>query len=119
MIGGGRLLITLLKDLIDRPRPIWNGVIISEGSPAFPSGHAMMSLLTYGFLVILVWRVIQNRPARAALIGGAAALVGLIGFSRVYLGVHYPTDVLGGYAMGGAWLSLCLIGTIKVESSRA
>jgi membrane-associated phospholipid phosphatase len=118
-IGGGKLVNILLKDLFNRARPIWNGVIITESSPAFPSGHAMMSLVTYGFLVIVLWRVTQNRPARAALIGGAAVLVGLIGFSRVYLGVHYPTDILGGYAMGGAWLSLCLIGKIKVESSRA
>jgi undecaprenyl-diphosphatase len=118
MIGGGRLLLNPLKDLVDRARPIWNGVIISESSPAFPSGHAMMSLLTYGFLVIVLWRVIQNRPARVALISGVAVLVGLIGFSRVYLGVHYPTDVLGGYAIGGTWLSLCVIGKIEVESSR-
>jgi undecaprenyl-diphosphatase len=119
VIGGGRLLLNPLKDLVNRARPIWNGAIISESSPAFPSGHAMMSLLTYGFLVIVLWRVIQNRPTRVALISGVAVLVGLIGFSRVYLGVHYPTDVLGGYAIGGTWLSLCLIGKIGGESSRA
>jgi undecaprenyl-diphosphatase len=119
MIGGGKLLDVLLKDLFDRPRPIWDGVIITEHSPAFPSGHAMMSLLIYGFLVILLWHVLQNRLSRLALISGVVGLVGLIGFSRVYLGVHYPTDVLGGYAMGGAWLSLCLLGKIGADSFRA
>jgi undecaprenyl-diphosphatase len=119
VIGGGKLLNILLKDLFDRPRPVWNGVFATESSPAFPSGHAMMSLLTYGFVVVLLWRAVHNRPARAALITGAVLLVGLIGFSRVYLGVHYPSDVIGGYVMGGAWLSLCLIGKIKADSFRA
>jgi undecaprenyl-diphosphatase len=118
MIGGGKLLNVLLKDLFNRPRPVWDGVI-TERSPAFPSGHAMISLLTYGFLAILLWHVLRNRPSRLALITGAAVLVGLIGFSRVYLGVHYPTDVLGGYAMGGAWLSVCLLGKIGTDSFRA
>ncbi len=119
VIGGGKLLNVLLKDLFDRPRPSWNGTILTEGSPAFPSGHAMLSLLTYGFLVILLWRAAHNRPARIVLVTGAAVWVGLIGFSRVYLGVHYPTDVLGGYAMGGAWLSLCWLGKIRAASFRA
>jgi membrane-associated phospholipid phosphatase len=119
MIGGGKLLNVLLKDLFDRPRPVWNGAFITESSPAFPSGHAMMPLLVYAFLVILLWRTIRNRPAQVALVMGMTTLVGLIGFSRVYLGVHYPTDVTSGYTMGGAWLSLCLLGKIGTESRRA
>ncbi len=118
VIGGGKLFNVLLKDLFDRPRPVWDGSIITENSPAFPSGHAMLSLLTYGFLAILLWRAVHGRPARVGLVTGMAVLIGLIGFSRVYLGVHYPTDVLGGYTMGGAWLSLCLTGKIKAESYR-
>lgn len=118
VIGGGKLVNILLKDLFNRPRPVWNGVFATESTPAFPSGHAMMSLLTYGFLVFLLWRAVHHRPARVALIGGTAVLVGLIGFSRVYLGVHYPTDVIGGYVMGGAWLSLCLIGKIEADLFR-
>ncbi len=119
VIGGGELLNILLKDLFDRPRPIWNRTIITADSPAFPSGHAMSSLLIYSFLVILLWHLARNRPARVILVAAAVVLVGLIGFSRVYLGVHYPTDVLGGYAMGGAWLSLCWLGKIRAASFRA
>lgn len=117
VIGGGKILNTLLKDLFDRPRPVWPEEFAHEGAPAFPSGHAMFSLLAYGFILFLVWQSVKNPPARAVLLFGTVTFISLIGFSRLYLGVHYPTDVLGGYAMGGAWLSLCLLGRIMGDTS--
>jgi undecaprenyl-diphosphatase len=119
VIGGGELLSTFLKELIARPRPVWTDPIVVEKSFAFPSGHAMSSLLTYGFLALLLGRALYRRRARAALVVGTVLLIGLIGFSRLVLGVHYPSDVLGGYTIGGAWFSLCLMGKTVVERAAA
>lgn len=73
---------------------------------SFPSGHAMVSLICYG---LLAWMLTDWYPrSRPWIVVGYALWVGAIGFSRVYLGVHWPSDVLGGYAIGGCWLALCI-----------
>jgi membrane-associated phospholipid phosphatase len=113
--GGGQYLNTFVKELIARPRPVWDDPIVSEHTFAFPSGHAMESLLVYGFLTLVLCPALSRRQARAAFAIGAASLIGLIGFSRVFLGVHYPSDVLGGYTIGGAWLSLCVTARTAAE----
>jgi membrane-associated phospholipid phosphatase len=100
---GGGAVDTAVKVLVNRPRPSLEDPIATAIGKSFPSGHAMISLLTYGALVLVFLPAIAKRQ-RPFLIAGAIVLVLLIGFSRLALGVHYITDVLGGYALGAAWL---------------
>lgn len=115
----------LLKQIFERPRPIFVDPIIVETSYSFPSGHAMDSLVAYGMLAYFALLFIKPWRARMGILFGAALLVILIGFSRLYLGVHYFSDVIAGFAAGGVWLSACITGleTLrnrkqKSESSR-
>ncbi len=104
---GGWLLSTLLKLGVARPRPelVSHLVVVSDFS--FPSGHAMLSAVTYLTLGALLYRMEQRRALKLFYLLTALLLTILIGCSRVYLGVHYPTDVVGGWTAGAAWASLC------------
>jgi membrane-associated phospholipid phosphatase len=102
---GGEVLNLLLKDLFARPRPHFEHPLVVETSYSFPSGQAMESLVVYGMLAYFAAHTLRGPGKRAAAVGGAAIIVVLIGFSRVYLGAHYVSDVVGGFAAGGAWLS--------------
>jgi undecaprenyl-diphosphatase len=106
-VGGGMLVSTLTKLGFDRPRPDLVPHATEVYTASFPSGHAMMSAVTYLTLGALVARVQSRRRLRLYLIGLAATLTMLIGASRVYLGVHWPTDVLAGWALGAAWALAC------------
>jgi undecaprenyl-diphosphatase len=103
---GAALVENLLKVAVRRPRPEPYFGTPLPASYAFPSGHALDSLVVYGTLAVLVARHIERRAARLWLLFGLVVLVGLIGVSRIYLGVHWPTDVLGGWVVGAAWLAL-------------
>jgi undecaprenyl-diphosphatase len=109
-VGAG-LLDATLKAVISRPRPPGAGVFLLSSSWSFPSGHAMGSLVGYGMLayVLVVFRI-RGRSMRMGVVIVAAALVVAIGLSRLYLGVHYFSDVIGGYAAGLVWLSACISG---------
>ena len=107
---GGAALNQLLKAFFARPRPVFQDPLILETSYSFPSGHAMESMVMYGMLAYLAVRALSTWRARTAVVFGAALLVLLIGFSRMYLSVHYLSDVAAGYAAGGAWLSACITG---------
>lgn len=108
---GGRLLSAELKALFDRPRPapvawdleLFGTPIGFPASPSFPSGHAVTSVIVFGTLAYLVVRLEPTVAMRRWTLGAAAALILLIGLSRVYLGVHYPSDVLAGYLAGFVW----------------
>jgi len=109
--AGGGLLDVVLKLVIRRPRPPGAAAFLQHFSWSFPSGHAMASLIGYGMLayvLTLLW--IHRRSAQIAVVLGAALLIIAIGFSRLYLGVHYFSDVVGGYAAGVLWLSACISG---------
>jgi membrane-associated phospholipid phosphatase len=108
-LGGGGLLTALLKLAIHRQRPPYADTFLVNFSWSFPSGHAMESLIAYGMLAYLagvLW--IHRRSAQIAVAASAGLLVVAIGVSRVYLGVHYFSDVVGGYAAGTLWLSTCI-----------
>ena len=107
---GGEALNLLLKDLFARPRPHFERPLLVETSYSFPSGQAMESLVVYGMLAYFAVLTFSGRGKRAGSVGGAAVLVILIGFSRVYLGAHYVSDVIGGFVAGGAWLSAVITG---------
>ena len=107
VVLGGNLLNFCLKHLVQRGRPVFDDPIFSLPTYSFPSGHAMASTVFYGLLA--VYASVNARQRYAACIGIAAAvfMVALVSFSRVYLGLHYLSDVMAGIAEGIAWLALC------------
>jgi undecaprenyl-diphosphatase len=108
VVAGGHSLGTLLKNLLIRQRPPATQALISPpGTYAFPSGHALAAVLLYGVLAFLLARAVRTRRARVAVVAGAVVLIGLVGLSRVYLGVHWPSDVVAAWILGGAWLAVC------------
>ena len=108
-VGGGTLLSSLLKSAYSRPRPDLVAHIVEVLTTSFPSGHAMLSAVTYLTRGALLARVEPNPRLKVFLLGIAIFLTLVIGFSRVYLGVHYPTDVLAGWVLGAGWAMLCLM----------
>jgi undecaprenyl-diphosphatase len=118
-LAGGEALDQLLKELFARPRPSLVDPLLLETSYSFPSGHAMMSLVASGILAYFAVLALQSRRARAAVIFGAALLTLLIGFSRIYLGVHYFSDVIAGFAAGSVWLSALITGMEIIRRRRA
>jgi membrane protein DedA with SNARE-associated domain/membrane-associated phospholipid phosphatase len=109
--AGGGLLDAVLKVVIRRPRPPYAAEFLDHYSWSFPSGHAMGSLIGYGILAYVVgvlW--IHRRSAQLAVVLSAGLLTLAVGISRLYLGVHYFSDVVGGYAAGLLWLSACVSG---------
>jgi undecaprenyl-diphosphatase len=106
---GAEVITIGLKQGFARERPFFPDPLASESSYSFPSGHASVSLAVYGTLGFIVARHLRNRWAQIAALAGAATLVLLIGFSRLYLGVHFLSDVVAGFSLGLAWLTLCAI----------
>ncbi|UAL45569.1 phosphatase PAP2 family protein [Sutcliffiella horikoshii] len=100
---GVRFLNTLLKTIFSRDRPSLDHVV-EAGFYSYPSGHSMNSMAFFGAIAFLCYLIIKQSWLRNTLMAVCYVLIGLIGFSRVYLGVHYPLDVLGGFAMGASWL---------------
>ena len=100
----GLVLDALLKEVSRRPRPELLPHLVAAGGYAFPSGHSMGTVSVYGTLVLIVWHLSRRRWLRAAAAAASAAIVLAVGLSRVYLGVHWPTDVLGGYLAGLIWV---------------
>ena len=107
IVAGGGLLNLLLKNFFERERPNVNRIIEADGF-SFPSGHSMGSMTYYGFFVYLVLRS-KRKPLSKLGLGILLCLVILfIGISRIYLGVHYPSDVLAGFVAGSVWLVICI-----------
>lgn len=106
-VGGGAVLSNLLKIAIDRPRPDLVARLVEVNTTSFPSGHATLAAVTYLTLGALLSRVEARRGAKIYVLTVAVALTFLIGVSRIYLGVHWPTDVLAGWCVGAAWAMLC------------
>ena len=104
---GGWLLSTALKFGVARPRPELVSHLVVVGDFSFPSGHAMLSAVTYLTLGALLSRIEERRSLKVSYLITALLLTIMIGCSRVYLGVHYPTDVVGGWTAGLAWATLC------------
>jgi len=107
-VFGGMLLNVILKHIFRRPRPHFANPIVTLTSYGFPSGHTMMATVFYGSLCALVVSRTHGLRWRAVAILAAAFMIALVGFSRIYLGVHYLSDVLGAIAEGLAWLALVL-----------
>ena len=93
----------LLKNIIERPRPEGYRLILETGY-SFPSGHSMVSMAFYGFIIFLIWKKVKNIKLKYISTIILSILIPLIGFSRIYLGVHYASDVLGGFAIALIYL---------------
>jgi undecaprenyl-diphosphatase len=106
-IAGGAIVSTLLKLAFARPRPDLVAHLVSVDTASFPSGHAMNSAITYLTIGTLLARAEKDRTVRIYLVGAAICLTLVIGFSRVYLGVHWPSDVIAGWGVGASWALLC------------
>ena len=104
---GGTAISEGLKVGFSRPRPDLVAHAVDVTSMSFPSGHAMLSAVTYLTLGAMLARTQSQRRARAYILGAAVLLTLIIGASRIYLGVHWPTDVLAGWCLGAAWALLC------------
>jgi undecaprenyl-diphosphatase len=105
VVIGSALLNTLLKVVFHRARPTLHRLYEASGF-SFPSGHAMAAFSLYGVLAFLLWKHVSHASGRVLVILIAAVLILAIGVSRVYLGVHYPSDIIGGYLASGFWLAL-------------
>jgi undecaprenyl-diphosphatase len=114
--GSGELLNLVMKNLFLRPRPDVVPHLRDVVSSSFPSGHAMESAIIYLTLGAMLMRVAERRLTKLYCLGWALLLTFLVGISRVYLGVHYPTDVLAGWIMGFVWASICWLVAQRFEA---
>lgn len=103
-----------LKEIFNRPRPIIPLVHAAQGL-SFPSGHAFTSMTFYGLLIYIVWERVKNPYLKWGLIASLIILIHLIGFSRIYLRVHYASDVMAGFALGLIWLVISLLVLRRLE----
>jgi membrane-associated phospholipid phosphatase len=106
-LAGATVLDLTLKYAFDRPRPV-PYFVAPPVTPSFPSGHALFSACFYGVLAGLLTGRLRSFPLRLAIWSLAGLLIAAIGFSRIYLGVHYPTDVIAGYLTAALWVSTML-----------
>lgn len=104
--SSGGVAVTLVKALVGRARPELVERLMVEASNSFPSGHAANSAIVYLTLATLLFPVVQEARMRAFVLGAALLVTLMVGVSRVYLGVHWPSDVLAGWAFGSAWALL-------------
>ena len=116
MMGINTLLIAgfnlILKDIFAISRPVY--ALIEEIGYSYPSGHAMASLAFYGFLIYLIYKLMRKGFKRSFLIIFLLFLILAIGFSRIYLGVHYPSDIIGGYLFSFGYLLVFILGLKKL-----
>ena len=106
-VGGGQILSSLLKLGIDRPRPDLVPHLAEVQTLSFPSGHAMMAAVTYLTLGSMLAGIAPGRATKIYVLGIAVLITLMVGVSRIYLGVHWPSDVLAGWCAGFAWAMLC------------
>jgi undecaprenyl-diphosphatase len=105
ILAGSSILNAILKTAFHRQRPTLHR-LIEESGFSFPSGHSMAAFALYAALAFLLWRHVHSRKARYAVIGLSIFMIVAIGLSRIYLGVHYPSDVIGAYLASGCWFAL-------------
>ena len=113
-LAGAGLLSFLLKNTFQRLRPD-TFFLVTETSFSFPSGHALATMCFYGMLAFFIMRETSSWPLRLWVATLTLFLSLAIGISRIYLGVHYPTDVVAGYAVGFMWLTFCISLLLRYE----
>ena len=118
VLVGTPILNRLLKEFFQRARPDLHR-LIEIGGYSFPSGHAMNAASMYGILAFLLWRHIPTRWGRSLLIIFSSAMIVTIGISRIYLGVHYPSDIIAGYLASGCWLAITIAVFQRYQEKRS
>lgn len=108
-VGGGEIFVWLTKHLFSRPRPPFLNHLTPETGFSFPSGHSFVALSFYGLLVYFLLRSTKNNFLRMAAVAAGVFVVLAVGFSRIYLGAHWPSDVLASYAVGAVWLTFFIM----------
>ncbi|MBS7578108.1 MULTISPECIES: phosphatase PAP2 family protein [unclassified Enterococcus] len=98
------ILVPLFKLVYNRERPLLEH-LVNESSNSFPSGHSATAIVFFGSIALISWQILKNRTLKITISIIAALIIILVGVSRIYLGVHYPSDVLAGFLLGGAWLN--------------
>lgn len=116
--AGASLVFTALKRLLDRARPPLESRLVAAANESLPSGHAAMAAAVLGSLVVLAWAG-RSTAARVAMVVAASLAVAAVGLSRLYLGVHWFSDIVAGWLVGGAWLALCATVAGAVTRRRA
>lgn len=114
----GMLLNVLLKHSYQRARPSFDAPLLSLPTYSFPSGHALAATVFYGVLACYLWTRARSAAQRVAVVVGAALMVALVAFSRLYLGVHFLTDVAAGVAEGLGWLAVCVTAVSSLRRHR-
>ena len=117
-VPGGMLLNVALKHVFRRVRPSFDDPLLSLVTYSFPSGHTAAATVFYGLLACYLVRRTQAWRARALIVAGAVAMVTLVALSRMYLGVHYLSDVLAAAAEGAAWLAICVTAVSTLHRRR-
>lgn len=108
---------TIIKYIIRRPRPA-HLRLITQGGYSFPSGHSMISICVYGFLIYLIYKEVRDKKLKIALITFFSFLIISIGLSRIYVGVHYPSDVLAGYLLASSMLIIIVTSYNKFRGNK-
>lgn len=116
-VGGAGAVALALKELLVRPRPELLP-IVSETTFSFPSGHSSLSLAFYGILIYFLLRCACDVRLKYLGISLGIILIALVGFSRIYLGVHWPSDVIGGYVLTAGWLAIVIIQAERLEKEK-
>ena len=106
-VPGGLVLNATVKQIFRRARPQFDEPLLSLTSYSFPSGHTAGATVLYGFLAVLLLTFVRQPSWRALIVTAATVMVALVALSRVYLGVHYLSDVAGAIFEGAVWLALC------------
>lgn len=117
---GGTVLDGVMKEVVRRPRPEFAARFLHFNSWSFPSGHSMGSLIGFAILAYTIIRVrqIESLGAQVGIWTAATVMIALVGYSRIYLAVHYLSDVVAGYTLGVLWLAVCFTG-LQMVSRRA
>lgn len=118
-VPGGMLLNVILKQVFQRARPSLENPLLTLTTYSFPSGHTVAATLFYGLIAAYLVCLASRWKSRFLIVLGACAMVGLVGLSRMYLGVHYLSDVLAAIAEGCGWLAICITGVSTLRRRRA
>jgi membrane-associated phospholipid phosphatase len=116
---GGMLINVLLKNVYARPRPMFEEPLLTLATYSFPSGHTAASTLFYGLIACYVFTTAPGWGRRVGIVAFAAVMVLLVAFSRVYLGAHYVSDVLGAMTYSAGWLAICIAAVSTLRRRRA